>query len=106
MIWPDGREKRKEDWRRGTMPVPLNWWWHQHCVVSKEPAQHLALKLSSKRNKIERNSNGTLRSVRYGGTQINYEDFPAELMAELKGILEEECSRRSTPVNMTAVSDI
>jgi len=46
MIWPDGGEKRKEEWRRGTMLVPPDWWWHQHCVVSKEPAQHLALKLS------------------------------------------------------------
>ena len=105
LIWPDGGEKMKEEWRRGTMLVPPDWWWHQHCVVSKEPAQHLALKLSSKRNKVNRNSNGTMKSVRKGGSQMNYEDFPPELMAELKRIFQEECGKRGTPVNMESVAD-
>lgn len=106
LLWPDGGEKQKEYWGPGTMLVPPDWWWHQHCITSKEPAQHLALKLSSKRNKVNRNSHGTNLSVKKGGNQINYEDFPPALMEEIKGIFQEECAKRGTPVNMEAVFDV
>ncbi len=106
MMWPDGGEKLKENWKRGMMVVPPDWWWHQHCIVSKEPAQHLALKLSSKTNKVNRNSMNTLKSTKRGGNQMNYEDTPAELMAELKEIFAQECAKRGTPVNMDAVIDV
>jgi quercetin dioxygenase-like cupin family protein len=106
LMWPDKGERVKERWGRGTMIVPPDWWWHQHCVVSKEPAQHLALKLSSKTNKVNRSSMGTLKSTRSGGNQMNYEDTPPELMAELKQIFAEECTQRGTPVNMDAVIDV
>jgi hypothetical protein len=75
-------------------------------VVSKEPAQHLALKLSSKTNKVNRSSMSTLKSTRSGGNQMNYEDTPPDLMAELKQIFAEECTKRGTPVNMDAVIDV
>jgi hypothetical protein len=75
-------------------------------VISKEPAQHLALKLSSKTNKVNRGSMGTLRSVRQGGSQMNYEDTPPELLKEIKNVFKEECAKRGTPVNMEAVIDI
>jgi len=76
IMWPDGGEKIRENWKRGMMGVPPDWWWHQHCIVSKEPARHLALKLSSKTNKVNRNSMNTLKSTKRGGNQLNYEDTP------------------------------
>jgi uncharacterized RmlC-like cupin family protein len=105
LLWPDGGKKEKEYWGPGTMLVPPDWWWHQHCILSKEPALHLALKLSSKTNKVNRGSMGTNKSVRRGGNQMNYEDFPADLMAEVKSIFLEECAKRGTPVNMGSVID-
>jgi len=103
IMWPDGGEKIKENWKRGMMVVPPDWWWHQHCIVSKEPARHLGLKLSSKTNKVNRNSMNTLKSTKRGGNQLNYEDTPPELMAELKELFAEECGKRGTPINDAVV---
>jgi quercetin dioxygenase-like cupin family protein len=103
MIWPDGGERTKEDWSRGTLIVPPSWWWHTHAVVSKEPAQHLALKISAKKNKVNRLSNNTLLSTRKGGSQMNYEDFPPELMEAVMRTFREECAKRGTPVRMDPV---
>lgn len=103
LMWPDGGEIMKADWRVGSMVVPPDWWWHQHCTVSREPARHLALKLGSKRNKVNRGSAGALKSTRSGGSQMNYEDIPTDLMAELKRLFAEECARRGTPARMEAI---
>jgi quercetin dioxygenase-like cupin family protein len=100
MIWPDGGPKQKEYWAPGTIIVPPAWWWHGHAVVSEEPAQYIALKLSSKRNKIHRLSHGTMRSTRTGGSMLNFEDFPHELLAEMKETFAQECARRGTKVQM------
>jgi hypothetical protein len=105
LMWPDGGEMVKEVWRRGSMIVPPDWWWHQHCVVSKEPARHLALKLSSKRNKISSSTMNTLKSTRRGGNQMDYEDMPPEIRDKITHIFVEECAKRGTPVSMEAIDD-
>jgi quercetin dioxygenase-like cupin family protein len=105
LMWPDGGEMVREDWRRGTVIVPPDWWWHQHCVVSREPARHLALKLSSKRNKVTSSTMNTLKSTRKGGNQMDYEDIPAEIRYKVMRIFNEECAKRGTPVCMEAIDD-
>jgi hypothetical protein len=100
LIWPEGGERTKEDWGPGTLIVPPSWWWHTHAVTSREPAQHLALKISAKKNKVNRLSNQTLKSVKAGGNQMNYEDFPPALMEEVMRMFREECERHGTPVRM------
>jgi len=108
LMWPDGEEKNKtkEYWGPGTMIVPPNWWWHQHCVISKGEAEHLALKLSSKRNKVDRSTFYTMRSTKKGGNQMNYEDIPADVMAEVTQMFLDECAKRGTPVQMGKVLNI
>jgi hypothetical protein len=100
LMWPEGGAKVREDWGPGAVIVPPSWWWHQHAVVSREPAQHIALKLSAKKNKINRLSTGTMQSTRKGGSQMEYEDFPPELRDEVMCIFREECDRRGTPIRM------
>ncbi|HLY66232.1 MAG TPA: ethanolamine ammonia lyase-activating protein [Chloroflexota bacterium] len=102
-MFPDGGEKVRADWGPGTMIVPPAWWWHSHACVSKEPAQHLALRMSSMKNRINRMSNGTLQSVKTGGSQMDYDDFPPELMEELRRTFVEECTKRGTPMHMEPV---
>jgi quercetin dioxygenase-like cupin family protein len=104
LLWPDGGEKIKSDWGPGSIVVPPSWWWHQHCVVSREPAQHLALKLNTKQRIVNRLSEGVMRSVRKGGSQMDYEDFPPALMEEVQRLFAEECAKRGTPVHMDALS--
>jgi quercetin dioxygenase-like cupin family protein len=100
LLWPDGGEKKQEFWGPGTMLVPPSWWWHQHCVASREPAQHLALKLGGYRYKVNRLSEAVGRSTRAGGSQMDYEDFPPGLMEEVSTLFAAECAKRGTPVHM------
>jgi uncharacterized RmlC-like cupin family protein len=103
LMWPEGGERLKEEWRPGTMLVPPSWWWHQHCVVSANEAQHLALKLNSRRNKVNRLGISTMKSTRQGGGQMNFEDFPPGLMEEVMRLFRVECEKRGTPVHMEPV---
>jgi mannose-6-phosphate isomerase-like protein (cupin superfamily) len=103
VLFPDGGEKQQEYWGPGTMLVPPAWWWHQHCVASREDGLHLALKLGSKQYHVNRLSSATLKSTRSGGSQMNYEDFPPALMEELRGLFERECAKRDTPTRMDVV---
>lgn len=106
LMWPEGGEKIKADWGRGSVLVPPSWWWHQHAIVSAEPAQYLALKLSSKRFKVNRLSEGTMRSSRNGGQMVQFEDFPPGLLDEVTDIFIQECTKRGTPVNMEPISGV
>jgi quercetin dioxygenase-like cupin family protein len=105
LMWPDGGEKIKADWGPGTMLVPPSWWWHQHAIVSPEPAQYLALKLSSKRHKVNRLSRGTMLSTRKGGNMMHFEDFPPGLLDEVRGIFVEECTKRGTPMRLAPIQE-
>jgi uncharacterized RmlC-like cupin family protein len=105
LIFPDGGEKVKADWGPGSILVPPSWWWHQHCVVSHEPAQYLALKLSSKRFKVNSLSRGTMLSTRKGGNMLHLEDFPPGLLAELRQLFEAECARRGTTPRLEGIAE-
>lgn len=104
LMWPDGGEKVQEHWGPGTMIVPPSWWWHTHCVVSREPAQHLALKLGSRTYRVNSLGAGVLTSTRSGGSQMDYEDFPPDLMHEVTRLFAEECAKRGTVPQMEAVA--
>src|SRR5262249_35095028 len=76
MRWPDGGEWIKEDWRPGTMLVPPEGWWHQHCVVSQQPGIHLGLRFGSRTNSLTRVNVSSLKNTREGGSQMDFEDTP------------------------------
>jgi hypothetical protein len=103
ILWPDGGEdnKVKEDWGPGTLIVPPNWWWHGHCVTSKQSGRHLALKLSSRKNMVSRTHELTTVSSREhpGGQTTSFADLPPEVMEELKDIFLEECAEKGTPIH-------
>lgn len=105
LMWPEGGPKVKEYWGPGSMIVPPHWWWHQHCIVSKEPARHLALKLNSKRNMVTRTSLGNQKSTRQGGNQIDYKDIPEDVIAETRQMFMDECAKRGTIARMIEIED-
>ncbi len=106
LMWPDGGEKIQANWGPGSVLVPPSWWWHQHAIVSPGPAQYLALKLSSKRFKVNRQSEGTMRSSRQGGQLVDFEDFPPGLLEEVQETFVRECERRGTPANFEPISGV
>ncbi len=103
LMWPDGGEMVQQFWGPGSIVVPPNWWWHQHCIVSHERARYVALRMSSYKNPLNRLLAGTMTSVRSGGNQMDYEDIPPGLMHDIMKRFTDECAKRGTPVSMEAV---
>jgi oxalate decarboxylase/phosphoglucose isomerase-like protein (cupin superfamily) len=74
LMWPEGEEPRRFEWREGTMIVPPNMWFHQHFNTGTTPARYLAFKAEGV---SIRNAQGVPKawiSRRVGGDQIDYAD--------------------------------
>jgi len=74
LMWPEGAEPQRYDWREGSMIVPPNMWYHQHFNTGTTPARYLAFK-----HEVVsiRNAQGVPKawiSRRRGGDQIDYAD--------------------------------
>jgi oxalate decarboxylase/phosphoglucose isomerase-like protein (cupin superfamily) len=74
LMWPEGAEPKRYDWKAGTMIVPPNLWFHQHFNTGTTPARYLAFK-----HEVVsiRNAQGVPKawiSRRLGGDQIDYAD--------------------------------
>jgi oxalate decarboxylase/phosphoglucose isomerase-like protein (cupin superfamily) len=74
LMWPEGEEPRRYDWKPGTLIVPPNMWFHQHFNTGDNPARYLAFKHEAV---SIRNAQGVPKawiSRRIGGDQIDYVD--------------------------------
>jgi oxalate decarboxylase/phosphoglucose isomerase-like protein (cupin superfamily) len=74
LMWPEGEEPRRYEWKEGTMIVPPNMWFHQHFNTGTTPARYLAFKAEGV---AVRNAQGVPKawiSRRVGGHQIDYAD--------------------------------
>ena len=74
LMWPEGEEPRRFEWKPGSMIVPPNLWFHQHFNTGTSPARYLAFKAEGV---SIRNAQGVPKawiSRRLGGDQIDYAD--------------------------------
>jgi oxalate decarboxylase/phosphoglucose isomerase-like protein (cupin superfamily) len=74
LMWAEGEEPKRYDWKVGTMIVPPNMWFHQHFNTGTVPGRYLAFK-----HEVVsiRNAQGVPKawiSRRIGGDQIDYVD--------------------------------
>ena len=79
LMWPEGAEPQRYDWREGSMIVPPNMWYHQHFNTGTTPARYLAFKAEGV---AIRNAQGVPKawiSKRLGGDQIDYADERPEI---------------------------
>ena len=79
LMWPEGEEPKRYDWREGAMIVPPNLWYHQHFNTGITPARYLAFKAEGV---AIRNAQGVPKawiSKRLGGDQIDYADERPEI---------------------------
>jgi mannose-6-phosphate isomerase-like protein (cupin superfamily) len=78
LLWEDAdAERRRCDWRPGTVIVPPQDWMHQHFNTGARPARYLALRMHGKRFIQPANRGGEdaiAISGKLGGWQIEYED--------------------------------
>ena len=74
LMWPEGEEPKRYEWKEGSMVVPPNLWFHQHFNTGDGPARYLAFKAEGV---AIRNAQGVPKSwisKRLGGDQIDYAD--------------------------------
>ncbi|MBL1435019.1 MAG: cupin domain-containing protein [Rhodobacteraceae bacterium] len=74
LMWAEGEEPTRYEWKAGSMIVPPNMWYHQHFNTGTTPARYLAFKYEGV---AIRNAQGVPKawiSQRIGGDQIDYAD--------------------------------
>jgi oxalate decarboxylase/phosphoglucose isomerase-like protein (cupin superfamily) len=77
LLWPEGQEIVRVDWKPGSVVVPPMMWFHQHFNSGARSARYLAFRWNACRYKFVRmgDSDGSsYTSVKEGGHQIEYED--------------------------------
>ena len=72
VMWREGDEIKRYNWRAGSLLVPPERWFHQHFNTGGEPARYLALKpFSSRKFPGLRKQWGTSESVKLGAIKSN-----------------------------------
>ena len=75
LMWPEGQQKQRVDWRPGSLFVPPDRWFHQHFNSGATPARFVALKWGYKFSLGGSFAyEGFDLDVKEGGNQIEYED--------------------------------
>ena len=105
LLWPQGAEPKRVDWRAGSVVVPPNQWFHQHFNSGADPTRYLALRWGSQRYDMgaafssdegDTGRSGADVSVKEGGWQIEYEDEDRAIHTEF----EAELARAGAPCRM------
>jgi hypothetical protein len=81
------------NWREGSVFSPPSGWFHQHFNTGKEPARQLAFRYSGESGKFllgcwrAINKEGVRRSIRDGGTLIEYEDEDPQIRVDFEAAI-------------------
>src|SRR5215510_11427630 len=105
LMWPKDNPRKesfiKVDWRKGSLLVPPERWYHSHFTTSAEPGLHLALRRGQRG--VGQKYLPTVPE-REGGTVMAYEDEPLGSPRHLRSRAGEE--RRSMPNAAGDVSEV
>jgi len=103
LMWPNawgpkpyenghGAEVVRVDWQVGSVVCPPTGWFHQHFNTGAEPALQLALRCGSAKHplgiRVAHIRAGVYKSVKEGGTLIEYEDEDPEIRRTYEASLE------------------
>jgi gentisate 1,2-dioxygenase len=96
LMWPPGGDVVRVDWRKGSLLVPPEGWYHHHFTTSAQPARHLALRRGLR-------GVGPLwlptLSEHEGGHQVEHEDEPPEI----RKMYEADLAKEGIPLRMEPV---
>lgn len=96
LMWPPGGDFIRVDWKRGSLLVPPEGWYHHHFTTSPEAARHLALRRGLRG--IGHNWQPSL-SEHDGGNMLEHEDEPSEI----RRMYEAELAKENIPFQMPPV---
>jgi hypothetical protein len=76
LLWEEGKERIRIDWRPGSMFSPPEWWYHQHFNTGRTRARYLALRRGGSPEHPLRigMTGGKSENEEAGAQQIEYED--------------------------------
>jgi hypothetical protein len=97
LMWPPGGEFVRVDWKKGSLLVPPEGWYHHHFTTSREAARHLALRRGLRQVGTPWRPN---LSERKGGHLLEHEDEPPEIRA----MYEAELVKEGIPFRMKPVA--
>ena len=90
ILWPQGGEPRRIDWKPGSVVVPPSQWFHQHFNSGAQPARYLGLRWNNWRYRFMKQAGAgeeIFTSVKDGGGQIEYEDEDPAVHREFEAAL-------------------
>jgi len=90
ILWPEGEEMKRVDWKPGSVVVPPDRWFHQHFNSGANPARYLALRWNNWRFRFMRSQDGeggTFTSVKLGGGQIEFEDEDPQIHRDFEAAM-------------------
>ena len=96
LMWPPGGSFVRVDWRKGSLLVPPEGWYHHHFTTSREAARHLALRRGLRDIGIPWLPNV---SEHEGGHLLEHEDEPPEIRA----MYEAELAKEGIPLRMEPI---
>jgi quercetin dioxygenase-like cupin family protein len=99
LLWPEGKDLTRVDWKPGSIVVPPEGWFHQHFNSGAEPSRYLALKILSRKYKLQPGKIQSDVPLAYGGWQIEYEDEDPII----RKTFDEECAKSGAQVKMAPV---
>jgi gentisate 1,2-dioxygenase len=96
LMWPPGGKFVRFDWKRGSLFVPPEGWFHHHFTTSREAARHLAL-----RRGLLKVGHPWMPTVSQyeGGHLLEHENEPPEIRA----MYDEELKKEGVPLRMPPI---
>ena len=91
LMWPEGEEPKRFDWRDGTIIVPPERWFHQHFNTGSKPARYLAIRSGGSKfgRPWGKDTNMSQeKSIKDGGDQIEYDDEDPKIRQMFEQALE------------------
>lgn len=93
LLWEEGKERIRVNWKEGSMFAPAAGWYHQHFNTGAEPARYLALRRGgSPEHPLKISTRGT--------EQIEYEDEDPAIY----DLFEEELREQGIPIRQPKLS--
>jgi oxalate decarboxylase/phosphoglucose isomerase-like protein (cupin superfamily) len=85
LLWPEGSAPKRCEWKPNSVISPPDQWFHQHFNTSEQETRYLAIRWNSKKYKVFKDI--VDRSVKEGGTQIEYEDEDPKIRRDFEAEL-------------------
>lgn len=86
LLWPDGNEPQRVNWKPNSIIVPPQQWWHQHFNARDQAATYIALRWNGRLHEFDVSgfTKASTGSRADGLGQIEYEDEDRAIHAEFE----------------------